>query len=101
MFAFMPFMVFMLKFVRKNDGDIRMDEREDHEALDFKGNDKTPVLYKPLISVTLCGNSRNQISFPMAIYRALRCPLVKSIHYSVSLIFEQISLCSIVRIFLV
>ena len=90
-FSIMPFLVFLLKFVRKRNNDPRMDERQDDpvviEDLNTDDvNDKSPAVYRPLISVTLLGREKHEISFFTAIYRALRSPLVKCIHYSVSLL---------------
>ncbi|XP_067935485.1 transient receptor potential cation channel subfamily M member-like 2 [Watersipora subatra] len=95
-FSIMPFLVFLLKFVRKRNNDPRMDERQDDpvviEDLNTDDvNDKSPAVYRPLISVTLLGREKHEISFFTAIYRALRSPLVKCIHYSIlMLIFLSI-----------
>ena len=85
----MPFTVFLLVFVRKRDGDPRLDERQDDPVVisDLEtddSEDKSPAIYKPLINVTLIGKRENEISYPMAIYRAFRSPIVKCIHFSVS-----------------
>ena len=87
--AFVPFTAFLLKFVRKKDSDSRLDERlcDPECTWNFTtddSEDKSPAIYRPLINVTLIGKRENEISYPMAIYRAFRSPIVKCIHFSVS-----------------
>lgn len=89
LFALVPFTAFFLKFVRKRDKDPRMDERQDdplviEDLTTDDAKDRSPTVYRPLISVTLFGRKEHQIAYPVAIYRAFRSPLVKCIHYSVS-----------------
>jgi len=89
LFAILPIMVPLLKFVRKKDTDPRMDERQSDpvDLADLTRNDdedKSPVMLKPLINVKLRAQNEREISYFKAIYRAFRSPIVKCIHYSVS-----------------
>ncbi|KAF6029213.1 hypothetical protein EB796_012492 [Bugula neritina] len=87
LFAILPIMVPLLKFVRKKDTDPRMDERQSDpvDLADLTRNDdedKSPVMLKPLINVKLKAQNEREISYFKAIYRAFRSPIVKCIHYS-------------------
>ena len=89
LFALLPVFSFMLTFVRKNDNAPRMDERQNDPAVlnDLNtddSEDKSPVVYKPLISVTCSGQGDHAISYFNSMYRGFRAPLVKCIHYMVS-----------------
>lgn len=97
-FAIFPLAAFLLKFVRKKDGDPRMDERQEDPMYidDLTRNDaedRSPMVYRPLIAVTLTGHGDHEISWPSAIYRAFRSPIVKCIHYSVSLVTCSACFC--------
>lgn len=81
----------MLTFVRKKDSDPRMDERQNDPVVlsDLNtddANDKSPVMYKPLISVTCLGHGDQAISYFKSIYRAFRAPVIKCIHYMVCIL---------------
>lgn len=84
MFAFIPFAVFLLKFVRKESGERRMDElsTEQIDIEPYHGRHKKS--YNPVITVTLSGGGPCEISYLRAMYRGFRAPVVKSIHYAVS-----------------
>ncbi|XP_067945054.1 transient receptor potential cation channel subfamily M member-like 2 [Watersipora subatra] len=95
LFAFLPLMAFLLKFVRKKDDEQRMDERQ-QEILTIEDTHKSPQFdqfspdHKNLIPVTLLGRQENEISYPRAIYRGLCSPIVKCIHYAVRRLFTNI-----------
>ena len=70
--AFAPFAVWPLKFVRCNSSQHRLDETEggNHQYLD----------------VSLCGNSeKKNIGYFNAVFTAFCAPIVKCIHYTVSI----------------
>jgi len=96
LFAILPIMVPLLKFVRKKDADPCMDEGSiwgsDLTRNDDK--DKSPVMLKPLNNVKPRALNEKVISYFKAIYRAFRSPIVKCIHYSVSSILVVYSLLS-------
>jgi len=86
-FAIMPFMVWLLTFIRKNDSDARLDER--HNQLlgeeDILNRDADSANLKPTISVTCSSKKKYEISYFRAMYRGFTSPIVKCIHYSVSI----------------
>ena len=75
----------MLKFARKSDDEVRLDEKPDGHSYedDASSKDNHSVVHKPLISVSLFGFGKHKISYFRAICKAFCCPFVKSIHYSV------------------
>ncbi|XP_067945050.1 transient receptor potential cation channel subfamily M member-like 2 [Watersipora subatra] len=76
LFAFLPLMACLLKFVRKKDEELRTDEQH-LDTVNVKDADKNSHIH-----VTFFGGKDNEISYPWAIVRGLRSPIVKFIHYA-------------------
>lgn len=81
--AMCPLLAFLLKFVRKDEGQPRLDEAclfdNEIEAAE------TSTTIQPVINVTLCGGKRDEISYPKAIWKSFNTPFIKCAHYAVSL----------------
>lgn len=77
-----PFLAFLLKFVRKDAQQPRLDE-----AYLFKNRDEsieTSTAIQPVINVSLCGTGPDEISYTKAIYKSFTTPFVVYAHYTVS-----------------
>ena len=69
-----PLLAFLLKFVRKEEGQPRLDEARlfDNEIEAAE----TSTTIQPVINVTLCGGKRDEISYPKAIWKSFNTPFI-------------------------